>query len=84
MGERLPDHHLLVRIFEESFSVLIPLLDLTSHQPLFDIDWKHNMNDIGIGSRQDLTGGVEVCNNYGPKDNETCMEASDCAYLMLM
>ena len=75
MGKHLPDHDLLARMFHEGFSVLIPLLDLTSHRPLFEIDWKHNMNDIGIDSRQDLPGSSEVCNNYGPKDNETCMKA---------
>ena len=58
-------------MFEEGFSVLIPLLDLTNHRPMTQIDWKHNMHDIGIDSPQMLLSGDEVCNNYGPKDNET-------------
>ena len=71
MGKGQPDHYILARMFREGFSVLIPLLDLTSHRPMTQISWSHNMNNIGISNGEELLAGNEVCNNYGPKDNET-------------
>lgn len=73
MGHLDPDHHVLSDLFEDGFAVLLPLLDLLNYRPLSKVEWQAGLNEVGLQVLESFHGGQEVCNNYGPRDNEACM-----------
>lgn len=72
MGHRDPDHELLSNLFEDGFAVLVPLLDLLNYRPFSKVEWQAGINEVGLKVLESFNGGQEICNNYGPKDNEAC------------
>ena len=56
----------------KTFSVLIPVMDLTNHDPHVKMVWTQQYDDISLQSQELLGQGQEVYNNYGPKGNEEC------------
>ena len=72
MGYLDPDHDLLSDLFEAGFAVLLPLLDLLNYRPFSKVEWQAGINEVGLKVLESFSGGQEVCNNYGPKDNEAC------------
>ena len=56
----------------KTFSVLIPVMDLTNHDPHVKMIWTQQYDDISLESQELLGQGQEVHNNYGPKGNEEC------------
>lgn len=70
MGHLDPDHAVLSSLFEDGFAVLLPLLDLLNYRPLSKVEWQAGLNEIGLQVLESFDGGQEVCNNYGPRDNE--------------
>lgn len=70
MGHREPDHDMLSRLFSDRFAVLLPLLDILNHRPAALVEWQAEINHVGLQIEQGYTSGQEVCNNYGPRDNE--------------
>lgn len=70
MGHLDPDHEVLSNLFEDGFAVLLPLLDLLNYRPFSKVEWQAGLNEIGLQVLESFDGGQEVCNNYGPRDNE--------------
>lgn len=70
LGRRDPDYELLSRLFSERFAVLLPLLDILNHRPAALVEWQAEINHVGLQIEQSYDAGQEVCNNYGPRDNE--------------
>ncbi|WEW60793.1 hypothetical protein PRK78_006281 [Emydomyces testavorans] len=69
------------------FSVLVPLLDMTNHQPLAKVEWRTTQHRIGLMVHKTLMPGEEVPNNYGPRNNERlllnygfCIPGNVCDY----
>lgn len=56
---------------EDTFSVLVPLLDLSNHRPLTKIEWHVGPDAVGLKVLEDVQPGKEIHNNYGPKNNES-------------
>ena len=50
--------------------VLIPGLDLLNHDPSSHVAWVWNSTSCAIQTDDHVSGGCEVSNNYGPKNNE--------------
>jgi hypothetical protein len=73
MGHLDPDHEVLSSLFEDGFAVLLPLLDLLNYRPLSRVEWQAGLNEVALQVLESFQGGQEVCNNYGPRDNEACM-----------
>jgi hypothetical protein len=65
---------------KEPFSVLLPLVDLSNHRPLFKVEWEAGKEAVGLKVLQDLQPGDEIYNNYGPKNNESCRWSGRCSY----
>lgn len=57
---------------QKDFSVLVPLLDMTNHQPLAQVEWRTTPDGVGLVVHKTLIPGEEVPNNYGPRNNERC------------
>ncbi|KAK9366824.1 hypothetical protein V1509DRAFT_628632 [Lipomyces kononenkoae] len=55
---------------ENSYPVLIPLVDSLNHKPLEPINWNVTTDEFTISSGKSIETGDEVFNNYGPKGNE--------------
>ncbi|KAK9236249.1 hypothetical protein V1525DRAFT_407467 [Lipomyces kononenkoae] len=55
---------------EDSYPVLIPLVDSLNHKPLEPINWTVTPDEFSISSGKDIGAGDEIFNNYGPKGNE--------------
>lgn len=70
LGRRDPDYELLSRLFSDRFAVLLPLLDILNHRPAALVEWQAEINYVGLQIEQSYSSGQEVCNNYGPRDNE--------------
>lgn len=73
LGRADPDHLLLARFFDDSFPVLLPLLDLLNYRPGARVEWQSGLQDVGLRVLDRLDAGQEVCNNYGPKANESLL-----------
>lgn len=73
IGRDQPEHLTLQKVFDETFAVLIPVLDMLNYRPVFQVEWQANVDHVGLQVLENLDPGQEVCNNYGPKDNEERM-----------
>lgn len=60
----------LVKLFTDRFGVLLPLLDILNHKPGVQVEWLARVSFVGLQVLQPYESGQELCNNYGPKDNE--------------
>ncbi|ETI27838.1 hypothetical protein G647_00287 [Cladophialophora carrionii CBS 160.54] len=60
----------LVKLFSDRFGVLLPLLDLLNHKPGAQVEWQARYNFVGLQILESYESGQELCNNYGPRDNE--------------
>ncbi|KEF57793.1 uncharacterized protein A1O9_05713 [Exophiala aquamarina CBS 119918] len=60
----------LVKLFTDRFGVLLPLLDILNHKPGVQVEWLARFSFVGLQVLQPYESGQELCNNYGPKDNE--------------
>ena len=60
----------LVKLFSDRFAVLLPLLDLLNHKPGAQVEWQARYNFVGLQVLESYQSGEELCNNYGPRDNE--------------
>ncbi|KAL9620699.1 MAG: hypothetical protein Q9160_004835 [Pyrenula sp. 1 TL-2023] len=69
-GRDRPEHRALLGVFEQTFAVLVPVLDMLNYRPVSRVVWHANANHVGLQILEDLQPGQEVCNNYGPKDND--------------
>lgn len=59
---------------EEGISVLLPLIDLPNHRPLAKVEWRAGEEDVGMIVLESVSPGQEISNNYGPRNNEQCMD----------
>src|SRR5271155_2077532 len=75
IGRNHPQHEQLSKLFGERFQVLLPVLDLFNHMPGTRVEWKMASTSVGLQVKDEIEGGSEICNNYGPRDNETCKSA---------
>lgn len=60
----------LVELFSTRFGVLLPLMDLCNHKPGAKVEWQARYNFVGLQILETYESGQEICNNYGPRDNE--------------
>lgn len=60
----------LVKLFSDRFGVLLPLLDLLNHKPGAKVEWQARYSFVGLQILETYQSGQELCNNYGPRDNE--------------
>ncbi|KIW78903.1 hypothetical protein Z517_08742 [Fonsecaea pedrosoi CBS 271.37] len=60
----------LVKLFGDRFAVLLPLLDLLNHKPAAQVEWQAQYHFVGLQILETYESGKELCNNYGPRDNE--------------
>lgn len=60
----------IVKLFSDRFGVLLPLLDLLNHKPGAKVEWQAQYNFVGLRILETYNSGEELCNNYGPRDNE--------------
>ncbi|KIX02115.1 uncharacterized protein Z518_08054 [Rhinocladiella mackenziei CBS 650.93] len=67
-GEDAP--YSLVELFSHRFAVLLPLLDLLNHKPGAKVEWQARYSFVGLQILETYESGEELCNNYGPRDNE--------------
>jgi hypothetical protein len=58
------------KLFEDKFSVLLPMLDILNHWPVTPVEWQARSSFVGLQVLDTYRPGEELCNNYGPKDNE--------------
>lgn len=65
----------LVKLFSERFAVLLPLLDLLNHKPGAQVEWQARSAFVGLQILETYKSGQELCNNYGPRDNEGLLMA---------
>ncbi|ETN37822.1 uncharacterized protein HMPREF1541_07445 [Cyphellophora europaea CBS 101466] len=76
---RLGGHHgvkeapYVKELFTERFSVLLPLLDVLNHKPLAKVEWQPRTAFVGLQVLEPYEAGQELCNNYGPRDNESLL-----------
>lgn len=70
MGHEDPDYELLSTLFSDRFAVLLPLLDILNHRPAALVEWQAEIDRVGLQIEESYSSGQEVCNNYGPRDNE--------------
>lgn len=84
MGQSDPDHGAMSDLFEEGFAVLLPLLDLLNYRPLSKVEWQAGLNEVGLQVLESFDPGQEVCNNYGPRDNEACTDIINSSWMLLM
>ncbi|EXJ88980.1 hypothetical protein A1O3_02044 [Capronia epimyces CBS 606.96] len=64
------DPHDLVTLFSHRFGVLLPLMDLLNHKPGAKVEWQARYSFVGLQILEPYESGQELCNNYGPRDNE--------------
>lgn len=62
----------MTELREDNISVLLPLIDATNHRPLAKVEWQAGTESIGLVVMDDVQPGVEIGNNYGPRNNEQC------------
>lgn len=67
------DYDHLTKLFSEGFPVLIPVLDILNYRPLAQVEWQARCFYVGLEVLEPVESGSEVCNNYGPRDNETLL-----------
>ena len=48
----------------------MPLLDLLNHKPGAQVEWQARYSFVGLQVLEKYESGQEVCNNYGPRENE--------------
>ena len=60
----------VVKLFSERFAILLPLLDLLNHKPGAQVEWQARYNFVGLQILESYESEQELCNNYGPRDNE--------------
>ena len=60
----------LADVPENEISVLLPLIDATNHRPLAKVEWQAGSESIGLTVMEEVPPGVEISNNYGPRNNE--------------
>ena len=58
------------------YGVLVPLLDFANHQPRSKVEWFAGKDAVSLKILEDVEPGMEIYNNYGPKNNESCMDAN--------
>jgi hypothetical protein len=66
-------HEFLKPLFIERFAVLLPLLDILNHQPAAKVEWQARNSFIGMQVLSAYRSSEELCNNYGPRDNESLL-----------
>ena len=71
LGHNHPRHEELAHLFSDGFSVLLPLLDILNYRPGAQVEWQARYSYVGLQVLDEFGPGEEVCNNYGPRDNET-------------
>lgn len=69
-GVKESEYDFLKPLFVERFAVLLPLLDILNHRPAAQVEWQARSSFIGMQILSSYTSGEELCNNYGPRDNE--------------
>lgn len=69
-GVQKSEHEFLKPLFVERFAVLLPLLDILNHQPIAQVEWQARCSFVGMQILSSFSSGEELCNNYGPRDNE--------------
>lgn len=62
----------MTELREDKISVLLPLIDATNHRPLAKVEWQAGTESIGLVVMDNVPPGVEIANNYGPRNNEQC------------
>jgi SET domain len=72
-GDEHSDFEHLTRYFSEGFPVLVPVLDILNYRPLAQVEWQARFSYVGLEILEPVESGEEVCNNYGPRDNETLL-----------
>ncbi|EXJ95044.1 hypothetical protein A1O1_00162 [Capronia coronata CBS 617.96] len=60
----------LAKLFSQRFGVLLPLVDLLNHKPGAKVEWQARYSFVGLQILEPYESGEELCNNYGPRDNE--------------
>lgn len=65
---RFPSH-------DGQYSVLVPLLDYANHRPLSKVEWYAGKDTLSLKVLEDVQPGMQIHNNYGPKNNESCIVA---------
>ncbi|EXJ72949.1 uncharacterized protein A1O5_04098 [Cladophialophora psammophila CBS 110553] len=73
--QRRQQPHDLVKLFGDRFAVLLPLLDLLNHRPAAQVEWQAHYHFVGLQILETYESGQELCNNYGPRDNEALLLA---------
>lgn len=73
IGEEDIHHDNLNKLFSEGFPVLLPLLDLLNHQPKSKVEWQARYSFVGLQVLEQFLSDQEICNNYGPRDNEVLL-----------
>ncbi|PGG99969.1 hypothetical protein AJ80_09255 [Polytolypa hystricis UAMH7299] len=53
--------------------VLLPLVDLSNHQPLAKVEWQAAKDAVNLVVLEDSSPGQEIHNNYGPRSNDQLM-----------
>jgi len=71
-GHDHPHHQELAKLFSGGFPVLCPLLDILNYKPGAQVEWQPRFSYVGLQVLEQHKEGEEICNNYGPRDNETC------------
>ena len=69
-GVHKSEHEFLKPLFVERFAVLLPLLDILNHKPVAQVEWQARCSFVGMQVLSSFSSGEELCNNYGPRDNE--------------
>jgi hypothetical protein len=65
-----------IKLFADRFAVLLPLLDLPNHRPGAKMEWEARYhNFVGLKVLEPYEPDQEICNNYGPRDNEALLLA---------
>jgi hypothetical protein len=71
-GHNHPRHQELSKLFSDGFPVLCPLLDILNYKPGARVEWQPRFSYVGLQVLEQYEAGEEICNNYGPRDNENC------------
>ena len=72
-GHDHPRHQELQKLFSDGFPVLCPLLDVLNYKPGALVEWQPRFSYVGLQVLEQYESGQEICNNYGPRDNENLM-----------
>ena len=68
MGVKRAEH--IPQLFMDRFAVLLPLLDILNHRPIAQVEWQARSTFVGLQVLNRFEAGQELCNNYGPRENE--------------